>query len=126
MISIERWIASNACSPPSLLKKQTRSSDRSRKCCAYASRNRPARKRAKPPSCPLKSPELLLDGIRDGIQSLVWELDTFAYADGWDEIGQRYLGLKAGQKMNPVLNALLVKSEAAAAQIAAEAARLAV
>lgn len=74
----------------------------------------------------LKSTELVLDAIRDGVQSLVWELETFAYADGWDEIGQRYLGLKAGQKMKPVLNALLVKSEAAAAQIAADAARVAV
>ena len=46
------------------------------------------------------------------------------YADGWDETKQRYLGLKAGQQMNPVLNALLVKSEAAAAQFAADAARL--
>jgi len=52
--------------------------------------------------------------------------ESFAYADRWDETKQRYLGLKAGQQMNPVLNALLVKSEAAAAQIAADAARLAI
>ena len=66
-----------------------------------------------------------MTAIRDGVQSLVWEQETFAYADGWDETKQRYLGLKAGLQMNPVLNALLVKSEAAAAQIAADAARLA-
>jgi hypothetical protein len=74
----------------------------------------------------LKSTELLLDAIGEGVQSLVWEQETFAYADGWDEIGQRYLGLKAGQQMNPALNALLVKAEVAAAQIAADAARLAI
>jgi len=74
----------------------------------------------------LKSTDLLLDAIRDGVQSLVWEQETFAYADGWDDIKQRYLGLKVGQQMNPVLNALLVKSETAAAQIAADAARLAI
>ena len=73
----------------------------------------------------LKSTNLLLDAIGDGVQSLVWEQETFAYADGCDKTKQRYLGLKAGQQMNPVINALLVKSEAAAAQIAADAARLA-
>jgi hypothetical protein len=74
----------------------------------------------------LKSTELLLSAIGDGVLSLVWDQETFAYADGWDDIGQRYLGLKAGQHLNPALNALLVKSEAAAAQIAADAARLAI
>ncbi len=74
----------------------------------------------------LKSTDLLLDAIRDGVQSLVWDQETFAYADGWDETKQRYLGLKAGLHMNPVLNALLVKSEAAASQIAADAARIAI
>jgi hypothetical protein len=74
----------------------------------------------------LKDTHLLLDAIRDGIQSLVWEQETFAYADGWDETKQRYLGLKAGLQMIPVLNALLVKSETAAAQIAADAARFAI
>ena len=73
----------------------------------------------------LKSTDLLLTAIGDGVQSLVWEQETFAYADGWDETKQRYLGLKAGLQINPVLNALLVKSEAAAVQIAADAARLA-
>jgi len=73
----------------------------------------------------LKSNDLLLAAICDGVQSLVWEQETFAYADGWDETKQRYLGLKAGQQLSPVLNALLVKSEAAAVQIAADAERLA-
>jgi hypothetical protein len=73
----------------------------------------------------LKSTELLLDAIRDGVQSLVWDQETFAYADGWDETKQRYLGLKTGQQMNPALNALLVKSEAAAAQMAVDATRIA-
>jgi len=46
----------------------------------------------------LKSTEVLLDAIRAGVQSLVWEQETFAYADGWDETRQRYPGLKQPSK----------------------------
>ena len=34
--------------------------------------------------------------IRDGLGILIWEQDAFAYADGWDEVGSRYRGLRAG------------------------------
>jgi len=75
----------------------------------------------------LKNTEVLLDAIRDGVQSLVWEHETFAYADGWDAERNRYLGLRAGQQVNAMLNAatLLVKPEVAAAQLAEEAAPVA-
>ena len=72
----------------------------------------------------LKNSEVLLAAIRDGLQSMWWERETFAYADSWDAQGNRYLGLKAGQQVQVTLNAssVLVKPEVAAAQLAAEAA----
>src|SRR5438876_11595636 len=72
----------------------------------------------------LKNSEVLLAAIRDGLQSMWWERETFAYADSWDAERNRYLGLKAGQQVQVTLNAnsVLVKPEVAAAQLAAEAA----
>ena len=71
----------------------------------------------------LRNTEVLLAAIRDGAQTLWWERETFAYADSWDAERNRYLGLKAGQHVQVVVNAnsVLVKPEVAAAQIAAEA-----
>jgi hypothetical protein len=73
----------------------------------------------------LKDPEaLLLNAARDGVASLTWQQETFAYAEGWDEGKQRYRGLRAGQQGSVLLEGLLVKPEVAAAQLAAdEAAR---
>ncbi len=53
----------------------------------------------------------------------MWQHETFAYADSWDTERKRYLGLKAGQQITVTLNnhAVLVKSEVAAAQLAADA-----
>jgi hypothetical protein len=75
----------------------------------------------------LKNTEVLLGAIREGVQSLVWQHETFAYADGWDVERKRYLGLRAGQQVNIILNTetLLVKPEVAAAQIAEETAPVA-
>jgi len=72
----------------------------------------------------LKNTEVLLEAIRDGLHSLVWESETFAYADRWDAERSRYLGLKAGQDVQVTLNAssVLVKPGAAMAQLAADAA----
>src|SRR5947207_9263614 len=72
----------------------------------------------------LKNSEVLLAAIRDGLQSMWWERETFAYADSWDAQGNCYPGLKAGQQVQVTLNAssVLVKPEVAAAQLAAEAA----
>ena len=72
---------------------------------------------------------MLLEAIREGVQSLLWEQETFAYADRWDAERGRYLGLKVGQQVHVVLNAeaVLVKPKVAAAQLvddAAAAARL--
>src|SRR6266566_5105100 len=72
----------------------------------------------------LKNTEVLLAAVRDGVQSMWWERETFAYADSWDAERKRYLGLKAGQQAQVTLNAnsVLVKPEVAAAQLATEAA----
>jgi len=72
----------------------------------------------------LKNTEVLLEAIRDGLRSLVWESETFAYADSWDAGRNRYLGLKAGQHVQVTIDthSVLVKPEVAAAQLAADAA----
>jgi len=71
----------------------------------------------------LKNTDVLIDAIRNGVQSLVWEQETFAYADSWDRERNRYLGLKVGEQIRVTLNndAVLVKPEVAAVQMAADA-----
>ncbi len=71
----------------------------------------------------LKHKDVLLNAIRDGLQSPKWAQETFAYASDWDETHQRYLNLQAGHAVTIVADthALLVKPEAALAQMEAEA-----
>ena len=66
----------------------------------------------------LKNTDVLLAAIREGISSLNWEQDTFAYAGGWDPKSQRYLGLQAGRAATVSLDneSVLLKSEAALRQ----------
>jgi len=77
----------------------------------------------------LKNTDVLLDAIRDGVQSAQWRRETFAYADSWDGEHNRYLGLKAGEPLAFLTvtgQNILVKSEVAQAQLAADdAARVA-
>src|SRR5205085_6874582 len=70
-----------------------------------------------------KNTEVLLSAIGEGVASLLWRQDTFAYADGWDTERSRYLGLKAGQQITVHVNndGVLVKPDVAAAQLAADA-----
>ena len=48
--------------------------------------------------------------------------ETFAYAEAWDELQQRYQGLRAAQDTRVIVDdrSLLVKPDAAASQIDAE------
>ena len=71
----------------------------------------------------LKNSDVLLEAIREGVSSLHWQQETFAYADSWDTERQRYIGLKTGQHVSVALNnhAVLVKPEAALRQLAADA-----
>ncbi|MGO9957302.1 MAG: Swt1 family HEPN domain-containing protein [Solirubrobacteraceae bacterium] len=70
----------------------------------------------------LRDSSTLQEAIRNGISALTWQTDTFAYAAGYDEVKKRYLGLIAGQQGDVVLDgsALVVKPEAARAQLDAE------
>ena len=69
----------------------------------------------------LKNAEVLLSAISDGVASTVW-MENFAYAEGWDEAKQRYLNLKAGERINPRIGTqnFLVKAEIALKQIESE------
>ena len=45
----------------------------------------------------LDGPAVLADALRSGVGSLTWQLDTFAYAESFDEAANRYLNLQAGR-----------------------------
>jgi predicted AAA+ superfamily ATPase len=70
----------------------------------------------------LRDEDVLLAAIHEGVESLSWQAETFAYAEAWDAERQRYRGLRAGQTGRIVVDdsSLLVKPEAAAAQIDAD------
>ncbi len=70
----------------------------------------------------LRTPAVLLDAIQAGIASLTWELDTFAYAESYDDAAGRYRGLQMGMLM-PISDtdaALLVRPDVARRQRDAE------
>ena len=72
----------------------------------------------------LKDTSVLIAAIEQGVGSLLWRQDTFAYADSYDESAGRYLGLCCGQQMNPLgsnLAGLVVNPAVAERQINAEA-----
>jgi len=75
----------------------------------------------------LKNTEVLLRAIAEGVQTVYWQSEAFAYADSYDESRARYLGLKAGQQISVTLNAtsVVVKPEVVAAQFAADTAQAA-
>lgn len=45
----------------------------------------------------LKNPAVLLAAIQDGLGLLLWQQDSFAYADSYDEASGRYRGLRCGR-----------------------------
>ena len=67
----------------------------------------------------LRDTEVLLQAISNGLASLIWQQDGFAFADGYDEDQKRYRGLCEGQLIQGAhLNAgLLVKPEVARRQL---------
>ncbi len=70
----------------------------------------------------LKDTEVLLDAIRDGVSLLTWEVESFAYADSFDEDAGRYRGLRCGQHVSVTTGdaGLLVRPDAATRQRGAE------
>ena len=72
----------------------------------------------------LRSPEVLVKAIRDGLSLLLWRQDSFAYADSFDEAAGRYRGLRAGDMAaisDDSPSGLLVRAEVAVKQQDAEA-----
>jgi predicted AAA+ superfamily ATPase len=70
----------------------------------------------------LSSPEVLAQAVREGLEKLTWQTDTFAYADGYDEAKDRYQGLVAGSlaSVSTDSSGMLVKSHIATRQLEAE------
>lgn len=70
----------------------------------------------------LKDSDVLVEAAKDGVSLLTWNPETFAYADGWDEKKERYLGLRAAQGITVSIEgkALLIKPDVAARQIEAD------
>jgi hypothetical protein len=65
---------------------------------------------------------VLINAIRDGLGLLTWQVDTFAYAEGFDEVAERYRGLRGGQHvaLSDDSASLLVKPDVARSQLDAE------
>jgi hypothetical protein len=38
----------------------------------------------------LRDEDVLLAAFRSGLECLTWQIETFAYAEGWDEVRHRY------------------------------------
>lgn len=70
----------------------------------------------------LTEPNVLVGAVRDGLGLLLWNQESFAYADSFDETAGRYRGLRCGQQVL-IANGdpgLLVRSEVASQQQEAE------
>ena len=71
----------------------------------------------------LQSPGVLVGAVAGGVSLLTWEQDSFAYADSFDEEGNRYVGLRGGTLVylpDAAVPGLLVKPEVARRQMDAE------
>ena len=74
----------------------------------------------------LSSPAVLIEALRAGVANLTWEIDSFAYAESYDEDAERYVDLQAGVQLNLEINdpGLIVKADVAKRQIDRERATL--
>ncbi|MGB9625312.1 MAG: Swt1 family HEPN domain-containing protein [Phycisphaerae bacterium] len=70
----------------------------------------------------LRDEDVLLAAIRDGLERLTWQTETFAYADGWDEQRKRYRRLQAGRSIRVLIDgqSVLVKPDVAIRQMEAD------
>jgi hypothetical protein len=70
----------------------------------------------------LRDGDVLLGAMREGVSSVTWRTDTFAFADSYDEAKGRYFGLRGGQVLGFGSDGigLLVKSGVADSQMDAE------
>lgn len=67
----------------------------------------------------LRDGRVLAAAIENGVSSLNWEQDTFAYADAWDDETKRYKGLVTGGHAKVLVDeaSVVVKPEAARRQL---------
>ncbi|MHB1543734.1 MAG: Swt1 family HEPN domain-containing protein [Gammaproteobacteria bacterium] len=73
----------------------------------------------------LADSNVLLGAIRNGVALLTWEQDGFAYAEGYDEAGKRYRGLRGGCQIaipDSDTPGLVVRPDVARAQLDKESA----
>jgi hypothetical protein len=73
----------------------------------------------------LAGPHVLTESIREGLRLFTWQQDSFAFADTFDEMTQRYRGLRAAEHVSisdSDRQGLLVKPDVARKQIDAETA----
>ena len=71
----------------------------------------------------LKDSDVLINSIRDGVASVTWQAETFAFAENFDEKKGRYAGLRAGTIVNVSADGffgLVVRPQVAAQQFAKE------
>lgn len=68
-------------------------------------------------------PEVITRAIQNGVGSLTWQSETFAYAESYDEATGRYLGLRCGESITirPEDRGLIVKPDIAHQQREREA-----
>ena len=69
----------------------------------------------------LRDQSVLIKAVQDGFNQTTWA-ENFAYADSWDDVKKRYLGLKAGQSGSVHFDSesMIVKPEAAQRQLEQE------
>ncbi len=73
----------------------------------------------------LKTPGVLMSAILDGLSLMLWPQESFAYADSFDEVAQRYRGLRSGRHIEISVensSGLLVRPDVAQKQLQAETA----
>ncbi len=71
----------------------------------------------------LSDPAVLLGAISDGLGLMLWQQESFAFADSFDEAESRYRGLRGGERISLVdahAPEMLVKPDVARRQLDAE------
>ncbi len=71
----------------------------------------------------LKAASVLIGAIQAGVALLTWKIDSFGFADSFDETANRYRGLRGGQLLtlsDTDMHGMLVKPEVARKQMDAE------
>lgn len=76
----------------------------------------------------LSGPDVIAAAVRDGLGLLLWQQESFAYADSFDETTNRYRGLRCGVRVDTVEHSgegLVVQPDVATRQQQAAAAAMA-